>query len=456
MTTTRYWCELAWLGGSEATPGVVIEVAGDRIVSVASGPANPPRHAIELPGFTLPALANVHSHAFHRALRGRTHGGSGTFWTWRDLMYGVAANLDPDNYYRLARATFAEMALAGIGVVGEFHYIHHRPGGGSYDNPNAMGISLVAAARDAGIRLTLLDTLYLHGGFSSESASGYAPPGPEQARFSDGSVRAWTERVARLAAGASGPLAKVGASIHSVRAVDPASIEAAARWATEKGLPLHVHVSEQPDENRACLEVQDRTPTAVLSDAGALGPDTTLVHATHLSDRDVELIGEAGATCCICPTTERDLADGIGPSMRLLDAGATLCVGSDSHAVIDILEEARAVELGQRVLTYRRGLHSTPTLASIATANGYRALGWKDGGVIGPGRPADFTTVKLDSVRLAGIDTGNALDAVVFAASSADVHNLVVAGRPVVVGGAHVSIDVSAELDSAIAKVVAA
>ena len=454
--TIRYWCELAWLGGRQATPGVVIEVAGGRILSVASGRATPPRSAVELPGLTIPALANVHSHAFHRALRGRTHGGSGTFWTWRDLMYGVAANLDPDNYYQLARATFAEMALAGIGVVGEFHYIHHGPAGGRYDDPNAMGLSLVAAARDTGIRLTLLDTLYLHGGLSSTSESGYSPPGPEQARFSDGSVHAWTERVARLTAGVRGPLAKVGAAVHSVRAVDPSSIEATALWAGENGLPLHVHVSEQPDENRACLEVQGRTPTEVLSDAGALGADTTLVHATHVSDHDIALIGEAGAYCCICPTTERDLADGIGPSQGLLRAGATLCVGSDSHAVVDILEEARSVELGQRVLTNRRGVHPTRTLASIATANGYRALGWRDGGVIGPGRLADFTTVGLDSVRLAGIDACNALDAVMFAASSADVNHLVIGGRRVVAGGAHVSIDVPAELDSSIAKVVAA
>ena len=454
--TTRYWCELAWLGGSRATPGVVIEVAGGRIISVSAGRATPPRHAVELPGLTIPALANVHSHAFHRALRGRTHGGSGTFWTWRNLMYGVAAKLGPDNYHRLARATFAEMALAGIGVVGEFHYVHHRPDGVPYGDPNAMGISLVAAAREAGIRLTLLDTLYLHGGFSSGSGSGYAPPGPEQARFTDTSVGDWTARVARLADGVAGPLTKVGAGIHSVRAVDPGSIETAARWSGENGLPLHVHLSEQPDENRACLEVQDRTPTAVLSDAGALGPGTTLVHATHLSDHDIDLIGAAGASCCICPTTERDLADGIGPSRRLRDAGATLCVGSDSHAFIDILEEARAVELGQRVLTNRRGVHPTRTLASIATANGYRALGWRDGGVIGPGRLADFATVGLDSVRLAGVDAGNALDAVMFAASSADVHSLVIGGRPVVVGGAHVSIEVPAELDSSIARVVAA
>ena len=453
---TRYWCELAWLGGPRATPGVVIEVGGDRIIGVDPGQAAPTPDATPLMGLTLPALANSHSHAFHRALRGRTHGGRGTFWTWRDLMYRVAGNLDPDSYYRLARATFAEMALAGVGVVGEFHYVHHRPAGGPYGDPNAIGVSLAAAARDAGVRMTLLDALYLHGGFAPGSDSGYAPLTPEQARFSDGSVHAWAERVASLAAGVSGPRTKVAAAVHSVRAVDPPSIEAGARWARENRVPLHVHVSEQPAENEACLQVHGRTPTAVLAEAGALGPDTTLVHATHLSDLDTATIGEAGAHCCICPTTERDLADGIGASEALVRAGATLCVGSDSHAVIDILEEARAVELGQRVLTHRRGIHPTETLGSIATVNGYRSLGWEDGGAIRPGWLADFTSVRLDSVRLAGIDAGNAFDAVIFAASSADVHNVVVGGRPVVVDGTHVSIDVADELDSAIAKVVTA
>ena len=454
--TARYWCELAWLGGPKATPGVVIEVDDDRIVSVVSGRVSPPRDSTPLAGLTLPALANAHSHAFHRALRGRTHVGRGTFWTWRDLMYRVAANLDPDNYYRLARATFAEMALAGIGVVGEFHYIHHRPGGDPYDDPNAFGASLVAAAGDAGVRLTLLDTLYLHGGFAPGSGSGYAPLLPEQARFGDGSVQAWTRRVENLRASVRGPSTRVGAAVHSVRAVDPASIGMVTLWARERAMALHVHVSEQPAENEGCLEVHGRTPTAVLSGAGALGPDTTLVHTTHLSGDDIDLIGAAGAHCCFCPTTERDLADGIGPSGSLVRAGATLCAGSDSHAVIDILEEARAVELGARTLTNRRGVHPTETLAAIATANGYRSLGWKDGGAIRPGYLADFTSIGLDSVRLAGIDPPNVLDAVIFAASSTDVHNLVVGGRAVVVGGAHVSVDVVGELDSAIAKVVAA
>ncbi len=451
---TSYWCELAWLGGPRATQGVVIEVAGGRIKAIVSDQLAPPPGATPLRGLTLPALANAHSHAFHRALRGRTQDERGTFWIWRDLMYRVAAVLDPDNYHRLARAAFAEMALAGIGVVGEFHYIHHRPGGDAYDDPNAMGLSLAAAARDAGIRLTLLDALYLHGGFAADAPFGYAPLMEEQTRFSDGSVTEWADRVDDLAAMIAGPITKVGAAVHSVRAVDPTSIGTAARWAAGNQAPFHVHVSEQPAENRQCFEVLGRTPIAVISDAGGLGPDTTLIHATHASGKDIVMVGEAGAICCLCPTTERDLADGIGPSEALAAAGARLCVGSDSHAVVDLFEETRAVELGQRVTKLERGVHNTEALAEMATRNGYRSLGWKEGGCLTPGSLADFTTIGLDSVRLAGADTANALASAIFAASGADVHHLVVGGRPVVVGGNHVSIDIASELDAIIPKLM--
>ena len=369
-------------------------------------------------------------------------------------MYRVASRLDPDSYFRVARATFAEMAMAGIGVVGEFHYVHHRRGGDPDQDPNAMGVSLAAAAAEAGIRLTLLDTLYLHGGFASDEDSGYAPPAPEQARFCDGSSEEWADRVDDLATRICGPYTTVGAAVHSVRAVDPTSIRLAARWAAENHAPLHVHVSEQPAENRRCLEVHGRTPMAVLADAGALGPDTTVVHATHASHEDISLVGEARANCCLCPTTERDLADGIGPSEELARAGARLCVGSDSHAILDLFEETRAVELGQRVTKLERGVHSTETLAAMVTANGYRSLGWRKGGNLAPGSLADFTTIGLDSTRLAGTDPANALAAAIFAASSADVHHLVVGGRPVVVGGSHVSIDVVSELDSTIPELM--
>ena len=469
--TARYWCELAWLGGPRADTGVVIEVDGDRIAAVAAGVRTRPEDAVPLAGLTLPALANAHSHAFHRALRGRTHCERGNFWTWRDLMYRVAARLHPDRYYRLARAVFAEMALAGIGAVGEFHYVHHRPDGGAYDDPNAMGKALVAAARDAGLRLTLLDTLYLHGGLDPGRAAGHNPnanphnPDPvdrgygplrcEQARFSDGSAERWAERVEALTAAVSGPAVKVGAAVHSVRAVDPASIKLAVDWAQDRGAPLHFHASEQPAENEQCLAVHGRTPVEVIAQAGGLGPDTTLVHATHATEQDRALIGEAGAHCCFCPTTEHDLADGVGPAEALARAGARLCVGSDSHAVIDLFEEVRAVELDQRAATGDRGVFGAQELASMATAAGYRSLGWPDGGALKAGALADFATVGLDSVRLAGIDDDHALAAVIFAATAGDVRHLVVGGRAIVRRGAHTTVNVAAELASAVSEVTA-
>jgi len=433
---------------------VVIDVDGDRIAGVSSGVRTRPEDAVPLGGITLPALANAHSHAFHRALRGRTHCGRGNFWTWRDLMYRVAARLDPDGYHRLARAVFAEMALAGIGVVGEFHYVHHRPDGGAYDDPNAMGMALVAAARDAGLRLTLLDAVYLHGGLDADSSCGYSPLRAEQARFSDGSAERWAERAEDMAAAVSGPAVRVGAAVHSVRAVDPGAIKVAVDCARDREAPLHFHASEQPAENEQCLAVHGRTPTEVIAEAGGLGPDTTLVHATHVTEHDRALIGEAGAHCCFCPTTEHDLADGVGPAEALARAGARLCVGSDSHAVVDLVEEARTVELDQRAVSGDRGVFGVEELAAMATAAGYRSLGWPDGGVLEAGALADFVTVGLDSVRLAGTDDGSALAAVIFAATAADVRHLVVAGRAIVRGGAHTSIAVASELRAAVREAV--
>ena len=301
-------------------------------------------------------------------------------------MYRVAARLDPDCYYRLARAV-----VRGDGpgrhrrAVGEFHYVHHRPDGGAYDDPGAMGKAVVAAARDAGIRLSLLDTLYLHGGLDPTLDGGYGPLRPEQARFSDGSAERWADRAEELASAVSGPTVRVGAAVHSVRAVDPPSIKVAADWARERGAPLHFHASEQPAENQQCLDVHGMTPTEVIARAGGLGPGTTLVHATHARERDQAMIGEASAYCCLCPTTERDLADGTGPSLGLAQAGAGLCLGSDSHATVDILEEARTVELDQRAATHDRGVFGVEALASMATSGGYRSLGWREGGTLEAG-----------------------------------------------------------------------
>jgi formiminoglutamate deiminase len=436
---TALWCELAWLGGERAEPGVLVETEGERIAS-AERVERPPAGSERLPGVTIPGLANAHSHAFQRALRARTEDGRGSFWTWREQMYELAARLDPDSYLRLARATFAEMALAGITLVGEFHYLHHRPDGGAYDDPNAMGLAVAQAAAEAGIRMTLIDACYLHGGFGEELVGA-------QRGFSDGTADAWAERVGALAPTVA---LRRGAAIHSVRAVDPDSATVVAAWARENDAPLHAHVSEQPAENQACLAAHGMSPTALLGRAGALSPAFTAVHATHVNNEDVALLGGAQATCCMCPTTERALADGIGEAARLRAGGARLALGSDSHAVIDQFEEARAVELDERLASGERGHHTAAELLGAATSDGYACLGWPEGGRIAAGATADLTTVSLGSVRLAGTPEDRAVEGLVYAATSADVRDVMVGGRWIVRDGRHLTIDAPAELEAAL------
>lgn len=321
---TSWWCEYAGLPDG-VVPGVRLTRAGDRLASVVPMTQPAPGDTV-LRGLTLPGFANAHSHAFHRALRGRTHD-RGTFWTWRDAMYRWALRLDPESYYTLARAAFAEMVLSGYTVVGEFHYVHHQPDGTPYGEPNAMGEAVLAAAAEAGLRITLLDSLYLAGGLET---AGHLPLDTGQRRFSDGSVAAWAERRSRLK---ESPTARIGAAVHSVRAV-PSAAQHAVADVLGPEVPTHVHLSEQPAENAAALGCYGLTPTGLLGDAGLLRPSLTAVHATHLTSDDVALLGASGATVCLCPTTERDLADGFGPAQVLFDSGVPLAVGSDSQAVV--------------------------------------------------------------------------------------------------------------------------
>jgi formiminoglutamate deiminase len=441
--SSQLWCEYAWLGGEAATAGVFIEVEGERIISVRVGVEEAPDGAVVLRGYTLPGLANAHSHAFQRAFRGKAEAGRGTFWTWREQMYAAAARLDPDTYFALARATFGEMALAGVTSVGEFHYVHHAPDGSPYEDPNAMGAAVIAAAREAGIRITLIDTCYLHGGIGEGPTEG-------QRRFSDGTAERWVERVEALAAGVTDTGVRVGAAIHSVRAVAPEEAKTIADWAGWREVPLHAHVSEQPAENEACLAAYGKTPTEVLAGAGALSERFTAIHVTHPTDRDRLLLGEAGATVCLCPTTERNLADGIGPAAALRAAGARLAVGSDSQAVIDIFEEARAIELDERLALLERGNSDAPALLAAATADGHRAIGWPEAGAIERGRLADLVNLSAEGVRLAGISPEAAAPSIVFAATAADVANVIVGGEFVVRDGKHVRLDVASELRESI------
>lgn len=412
--------------GGRLADDVTVEYDSGVVTGVVAGI---PTDGTALSGIVAPGFANAHSHSFHRALRGRTHQSGGDFWSWRDLMYRVANELYPETYRRLASGVFVEMLAAGITAVGEFHYVHHAAGGERYSDPNAMGRALIQAARDAGIRLTLIDTCYL----SSDVAGN--PLRPEQARFSDGSVEAWAERVRALAESiADEPKVRLAVAAHSVRAVPAKDLPAIRSLGDELGVPIHVHVSEQPAENTACLDEHGITPVELLVETGVLGPNSTAVHATHLSARDIELIAASGAGVCLCPTTERDLADGPGVAVELAAAGVPLSLGTDSNAVIDMFEEARSVEFHDRLRTGRRGCHDPAELWEAAASGSARAIGWPELGRLEEGAPADIVIIDPGSFALAGAET---LAGVLFAARRTDVSDVYVRGTQVIAHRRH-------------------
>ena len=427
----RIFAEYAMLPTGLAR-NVMFDVVDGRFSSVS--PGSEASEARRLTGIVLPGFANCHSHAFHRALRGRTSGG-GDFWTWRNQMYAVASKLSPESYLALARATFAEMALAGITSVGEFHYLHHAPGGKKYSDPNTMAEALRQAAVEAGVRLTLLDTCYLAGGLSDD---GHLPLDDVQRRFADDDADAWASRVAMLEPSSG---MNVGAAVHSVRAVPREQIPTVVQASDPR--PLHAHVSEQPAENKVCEAFYGQTPTALLADVGALASRTTVVHATHLTDADIQTLANATATACFCPTTERDLADGIGPARALLDAGVQLSLGTDQHSIIDMCEEARGLEMHERLTSLQRGRLRSDELQDALTR--HDSLGW-DSGRLAPGARADLVAVRLDTPRTAGTDPADVL----LTAASSDIDSVMVDGRFVVADGQHMLGDVGTLLVEAI------
>jgi formiminoglutamate deiminase len=413
--------EQAWLG--HQAYDVLIEVEDGRINAVTEGVPAPAR-AIRLGGWTIPGLANVHSHAFQRSLRGMTEAGGGDFWEWRQPMYRAAESVEPGRYLDQAREVFREMLKAGITAVGEFHYLHAQG--------NELGDELIEAARGEGIRITLLDACYLRGGMDGRPLEG------AQRSFSDGEVERWVQRMDALGDAWSEPRTlagrdgtegvRIGAAIHSVRAVDPASMRTVAAWARARGAPLHVHLAEQPAEVDECLAVEGCTPAQLLEREGILGSDLTAIHAVHVDDRDISLLGANQVSICACTTTERDLGDRVAPLRALSSAGCPITVGSDSNAVIDILEDARGLELDQRRATGRRVLHQPEELLRAATVDGMRALGW-EAGELKPGMLADFITIdqwKADEQQVMGPGS------LMFGCSGRDVINVVVGGTTVV------------------------
>lgn len=435
MSTVVYAGRALLPGGRVEQVRLLVDDGRFQVVAVGSE-AQPGDTVLD--GLILPGLANAHSHAFHRALRGRTHGGGGTFWTWREEMYRVAATLTPESYLDLARAVFAEMVLAGFTVVGEFHYVHHASSGEYYPDPDAMGEAIRTAAREAGIRLTLLDTLYLRGGLARE---GHRELDEVQGRFNDVTVAGWAERLAGQRDEAT---IRHGAAIHSVRAVPFEQLVEAAAAVGDR--VVHAHVSEQPAENDAALAHYGATPVALLDRAGLVGPRFTAVHATHLAPSDIDVLGVRGASACFCPTTEADLADGIGPATELRDAGVRLCLGSDQHAVVDPFADLQRLEGHDRLRSLQRGRLTPAQLLETATSAGYASLGW-DGGRLESGALADLVVVDDASVRT----VGSRPDQVPLTATAADVTDVIVGGERVVTDRQHRLGDVATLLGDALA-----
>lgn len=405
-------------------------------------PAEDARGATRLSGrVLLPGLVNAHSHAFQRLLRGRTEyvaegRGSDDFWSWRELMYQAANALEPEDVYAVSRQAFVEMALAGITAVGEFHYLHRTADGAAYANPNELALQVIRAATDVGLRIALLRVGYARAGFN-------VAENPRQRRFIDPSVDVFIENVQSLQAQTrTDPRVSVAFAPHSVRAVPRPWLEAVASVPEAR---IHMHISEQPAEIEACTREHGRRPVELLDEVGLLSARFTGVHGIHLSADEISSLGEVGANVCACPSTERNLGDGIVPADRLLEAGVQLSLGSDSQANIDLLDEARQLESHLRLLRMRRAVLDPgggrpgglgQRLFDIASRGGARSLGLHDGGLV-PGAPADFLTIDLRHPSLTGASTQTLLSSIVFGAPTAAVKDVYVAGKAVVQDGRH-------------------
>jgi formimidoylglutamate deiminase len=393
----------------------------------------------------LPGLVNAHSHAFQRLIRGRTeHRSQNTtdsFWTWREQMYAAATQLQPDDLYAVSRMAFLEMALTGITAVGEFHYIHHAPDGSPYSDPNLLALEVIRAARDVGIRIALLRVAYARAGFETEA-------NPQQVRFIEATPETYLKHLEQLLTvpELKDGMAWAGVAPHSVRAVPLQYLKTIVPFANERGLPVHTHVAEQPAEVSDCIAEYGRSPVALLDTEGLLSNRFTAVHAIHVTPKAIGTMARAGALVCACPTTERNLGDGVVPADAYFNAGVPVALGTDSQIQIDLLEDARELEYHLRLQQTARNVlapHDDASSAALArrlfdcaTINGAKSIGF-GGGKLAPGAPADFFTVDLDDPSIAGSSLDDLLANIVFSLSRTAVRDVVVAGKRIVENGRH-------------------
>ncbi len=381
-------------------------------------------------GWRLPGISNLHSHAFQRAMAGlaeRQTDPADSFWTWRETMYRIAARFDPDALHAVASQLYVEMLEAGYTTVCEFHYLHHAPDGSAYAAPTAMSDALIAAAREAGIRLTLLPVLYMTGGFDGRAL------GERQKRFGH-DVESYLRLFEALHARQDGML-RVGCALHSLRAV-PAAAMHEVLDALPDDARIHIHIAEQVGEVQDCLAMRDLRPVEWLLRNAGLDARWTLVHATHLNDGEVDGIARSGATVAICPTTEANLGDGLFRLRDHLDAGGAWGIGSDSHISVSPVEELRWLEYGQRLATRRRNIAVAPgspgvgaTLLRGALASAPQATGFE--------ATDDAIVLDADVPILAAASVDDAIERWIFSGNRPLVREVHVAGRQVVADGRH-------------------
>lgn len=392
--------------------------------------------AIRLKGRAmLPGMVNAHSHAFQRVIRGRTEHRSqhttDSFWTWREQMYAAANTLEPDEIYNVSRLAFLEMALTGITAIGEFHYIHHSPDGSPYSDPNLLEREVIRAARDVGVRIALLRVAYARAGYQTE-------PNPQQIRFIEDSPDLYLRNLEQLL-DINDDMAWIGVAPHSVRAAPLEYLKTIVAFANEHELPVHMHVAEQPAEVSACIAEYGRSPVALLETEGLLSKRFTAVHAIHVTPKAIAALARNGAFVCACPTTERNLGDGVVPVDAYFDAGVRVSLGTDSQIQIDLLEDAREIEYHLRLQKMTRNVLA-PMLAErlfdCATINGAASIGF-EGGRIAPGAPADFFTVDLNDLSIAGASVDDLLTNIVFSLARTAVRDVVVGGKRIVEDGNH-------------------
>lgn len=435
---TLYRPELLYADGAfRANAGVLVGEDG-RILAILekldTAVTQEAAQVVELPGKALlPGFVNAHSHSFQRLIRGRAESrveSGSDFWSWRGTMYHAAAQLQPRDVYDVARMAFLEMLLAGTTTVGEFHYLHNAPDGKPYDDPNTLAKQVIAAAQSVGLRIVLLRAAYLRSGFEMAGD-------PGQSRFFESGREFLENTSALMREYRDGAEVSIGIAPHSVRAVPLGELRAMAEWNDSERLPFHMHVSEQVAENDASMREHGATPIELLRREGILGSRFTGVHAIHVTPGEIAAMADAGATICACPTTERNLGDGVFPADRIFAAGIRVALGSDSQAQIDPLEDARELDYHLRLQQQKRaildGLDRKPLAAALfdsATIHGAASLA-VDSGELKPGSLADFFTVDLNDPAIAGHSADDLMAMLVFSLSRTAIRDVVVSGKVV-------------------------